>query len=271
MKQQIKKLKKQIDAMRPLSRSELAELKKWHNVTYTYHSNAIEGNTLTLAETKIIVEDGLTVGGHPVREILEAKNHKEVIEQLMDIVKKKQNLTEDLLFKLHKTLIKSIDDEGAGVYREIQVYPAPFGQNINKNIVTKSNSSTKLSKRCGVYITGEEKLPPSANKVPKLMKEFFIWYEKNKKLDSIDLAAKVHYRFVKIHPFIDGNGRIARILSNLILMSAGYPLVIIPIVRRIDYINSLKATSSERKFIDFFAEMVLENMKDYIRMTGKNL
>lgn len=242
MKQQIKKLKKQIDAMRPLSRSELAELKKWHNVTYTYHSNAIEGNTLTLAETKIIVEDGLTVGGHPVREILEAKNHKEVIEQLMDIVKKKQNLTEDLLFKLHKTLIKSIDDEAAGVYREIQV-----------------------------YIIGEEKLPPSANKVPKLMKEFFIWYEKNKKLDSIDLAAKVHYRFVKIHPFIDGNGRIARILSNLILMSAGYPLVIIPIVRRIDYINSLKATSSERKFIDFFAEMVLENMKDYIRMTGKNL
>jgi len=241
MKQKIKKLKKQIDAIRPLSKGELAELKKWYNVTYTYHSNAIEGNTLTLAETKIVVEDGLTVGGHPLREILEAKNHKEVIDQLMNVVQKKQDLTEELLFQLHKTLIKSIDDENAGIYRRIQV-----------------------------YITGEEKLPPPASKVPKLMTEFFQWYKKNKKLDPVDLAAKAHYRFVKIHPFVDGNGRIARILSNLILMSAGYPLVIIPIVRRADYINSLKSTSSEKQFMDFFMETVLENMKDYIRMMGKS-
>ncbi len=85
----IKKLKKKIDTLRPLTRSELVELHKWYVVTYTYHSNALEGNTLSLGETKLIVEDGITVGGHPLREILEAKNHKEVIEELISIIQKK--------------------------------------------------------------------------------------------------------------------------------------------------------------------------------------
>lgn len=237
-KQKIRKLKKKIDKMRPLSKSEVVELRKWYNVTYTFHSNAIEGNSLSLAETKIIVEDGLTVGGHPLREILEAKNHKLLIDELMKVVQKEQEINEQLLFRLHKILIKGIDDENAGKYRKVQV-----------------------------YITGEEKLPPPAVKVSKLMDVFFSWYNKNKnKIEAVDLAAKAHYRFVKIHPFIDGNGRIARVLSNLILMQAGYPLVIIPVIRRADYINSLKSGKKEKVFIDFFLEIVLENIKDYLRM-----
>jgi Fic family protein len=238
--QEIRKLKKKIDALRPLTKSELAELHKWYAVTYTYHSNALEGNTLTLGETKLVVEDGITVGGHPLREILEAKNHKEVIEDIIALVQKKQPITEAVIKKLHKVLIKEIDNETAGKYRKIQV-----------------------------YISGEEVLPPPSNKVTALMKEFWTWFESQTKIDPVLFAAKAHYRFVKIHPFTDGNGRIARILSNLILMRAGYPLVIIPVVTRAHYLSSLHSTKKEKDFIAFFQDIVLENMKDYLRMVAK--
>lgn len=236
---EIRKLKKQIDDLRPLSKGELAELKKWYDVTYTFHSNALEGNTLTLAETKIVVEDGITVGGHPVREILEAKNHKIVIDNLVAAVQKKQDLNEELLLFLHKNLIKGIDDESAGKYRKLQV-----------------------------YMTGDEKMPPKAKEVLGLIEAFFGWYNENKeKMDAVELAARAHYKLVKIHPFIDGNGRISRIIANLILMQAGYPLVIIPMVLRQKYIESLHSkTGSEEIFLKFFQETTLENMKDYLRM-----
>ncbi|MBI4599471.1 Fic family protein [Candidatus Uhrbacteria bacterium] len=237
--QKIKKLKKKIDSLRPLTPSELRELHKWYAVTYTYHSNALEGNTLSLGETKLVVEDGITVGGHPLREILEAKNHKEVIEELISIIQKKKSITEQLIKKLHKTLIKEIDNETAGRYRKIQV-----------------------------YITGEEVLPPPARRVPLLMKEFWAWFAKQKKTDPVVLAAKAHYRFVKIHPFTDGNGRIARVLSNIILMRAGYPLVIIPVVVRQKYLTALHSSRTEMDFVTFFQEITLENMKDYLRMIG---
>ncbi|MDP2656038.1 MAG: Fic family protein [bacterium] len=239
--QNIKQLKKKIDHLRPLSRAELAELHKWYAVTYTYHSNALEGNTLSLGETKLIVEDGLTVGGHPIREILEAKSHKEVIDQLITVIQKQTPITESLIKKMHKTLVKEIDGEMAGKYRKIQV-----------------------------YITGEEKLPPPSREIPKLMKEFWSWFQTQQKTDPINFSAKAHYRFVKIHPFTDGNGRIARVLSNMVLMRAGYPLVIIPLIMRSQYINALHSSNNEKRFIEFFQQITLENMKDYLRMVGKS-
>lgn len=237
--EQIKKLKKKIDALRPLTKSELAELHKWYSVTYTYHSNALEGNTLTLGETKLVVEDGITVGGHPLREIFEAKNHNEVISEIISVVQKKQPVTVLLVKKLHKILMKEIDNKAAGKYRKIQV-----------------------------FITGEEALPPSADNVPKLMKEYWSWFTRQKGVDPVIFAAKAHYRFVKIHPFTDGNGRIARLLSNLILMRAGYPLVIIPVIVRPRYLSALHSSKTESDFIAFFQEITLENMKDYLRMIG---
>ncbi len=240
LSEDIKKLKKKIDTLRPLSKSELLELHKWYEVTYTYHSNALEGNTLSLGETKLVVEDGLTVEGHPISEILEAKNHKEVIQDLIATVQKKNPVTEQLIKKLHKTLIKEIDNETAGKYRKIQV-----------------------------YVTGEEVLPPPASKVPALMKEYWAWFASQKNPDPVLFAAKAQYRFVKIHPFTDGNGRLARVLSNLILMRKGYPLVIIPLVTRQKYLAALHSSNTEAAFIKFFQEITLENMKDYIRMIGK--
>jgi Fic family protein len=237
----IKEVKRQIDDTRPLSQTELRELQKWYKVTYTYNSNAIEGNTLTLAETKIVVEDGLTVAGHSVKEILEAVNHTEIIDDLINIVKQKKRLTENLLLKMHKTLIRGIDDENAGKYRKVKV-----------------------------FISGSLEELPLPKDVPNLMKKFFNWHEKNKKIEPVILAADAHYRFVKIHPFIDGNGRMARLLSNFILMQHGYPMIIIPIIKRLEYISYLSQNSTKEKFIKFFAETALANMQDHLRMISND-
>lgn len=229
--------KKILDAKRPLTQSEIKAIRKWFDVTYTYHTNAIEGNTLTLGETRMILEDGLTVGGKQVKEIFEAKNHKKALDLLFAIVSGKEDLSEEIICDLHKKLLLDINDENAGNYRKIRV-----------------------------YITGSEELPPSAKKVPKLMKEFLKWYSNNKgKIDISELAALVHYKFVKIHPFIDGNGRIARLLVNLILLKNGYPPIIIPIIRRQEYIEAIK--KGEENFTLFMLDIINVNLEDYLRMT----
>ena len=238
---QIRELKDTIDSLRPLSSSELSELRKWYITTNTYHSNAIEGNSLTLEETKIVVEDGLTVKGKPLIDVLEAKNHKDVMNLLFAIVQQKKDITEAVILSLYKEILKGIDEENAGAYRRVQV-----------------------------RITGEQEFPPSADKIPLLIKELSDWYtDQKKKLHPVVLAAEFHYRFVKIHPFIDGNGRMARLLANLILLRNGYPLVIIPVVVRQDYIHSLKSTSPKSEFVALFLNSTKENMQDYLKMVGK--
>lgn len=234
----INQLKKEIDTLRPLNKGELQELKKWYETTYTYHTNALEGNSLTLAETKIVLEEGLTIEGKPLRDILEATNHKEALNLLFSLVEKKTKLTEECIFKLHKIFLDKLDSVNAGVYRKIQV-----------------------------YISGEEEKLPQATEVPFLMKNLLEWYEeKSAALHPTILSAEFHYRFVKIHPFIDGNGRIARLVSNLILLQNGYPLVIIPILRRREYITALKSTNTKEDFVNFYLTSVVDNMRDYLRM-----
>lgn len=232
----IKANKKILDAKRPLTPSEIKTIRKWFDVTYTYHTNAIEGNTLTLGETRMILEDGLTVGGKQVKEILEAKNHQKSLDLLFNFVSGKKNLSEEIICDLHRKLLLDIDDENAGNYRKIQV-----------------------------YITGSEDLPPAAKEVPGLMKEFIRWYKSSKdNTDLLELAALVHYRFVKIHPFIDGNGRIARLLANLILLEKGYPPIIIPIIRRQEYIEAIK--KGEENFTLFLLDIINVNLEDYLKM-----
>ncbi|MBU3924425.1 Fic family protein [Patescibacteria group bacterium] len=233
----IKANKKILDAKRSLTQSEIKTIRKWFDVTYTYHTNAIEGNTLTLSETRMILEDGLTVGGKQVKEILEAKNHQKTLDLLFEIVSGEKDLSEEIICNLHKKLLLDIDDENAGNYRKIQV-----------------------------YITGSEDLPPTAKEVSGLMKEFIKWYSDNKiKIDLLELVALIHHKFVKIHPFIDGNGRIARLLVNLILSKNGYPPIIIPIIRRQEYIEAIK--KGEESFALFMLDIINVNLEDYLRMT----
>ncbi|MFH1188125.1 MAG: Fic family protein [bacterium] len=232
----IEELKQKIDDLRPLSPGEVKEIRKWYDVSYTYNSNAIEGNTLTLGQTKMIIEDGLTVGGKQIKEILEVKNHKNVLDKLFDIAKNKNNISEKLILEFHEILLLDIDQENAEKYRKIQV-----------------------------YISGSEEKLPTAKRVPALMKNFLDWYAKDgKKLSPVVLAILFHYKFVKIHPFIDGNGRMARLLLNLILLRAGYPPIIVPVIRRQEYINAIQA--GEDAFVDFMLEIVEVNLEDYLRM-----
>lgn len=236
--QKIKDLKQKIDSMRPLNQGELNELKKWYSVTYTYNSNAIEGNSLTLEETKMVLEEGITIGGKPLREIFEVINHGKAIEKLYEFLKNNQDITEHTIKDVHKVILNKIDDENAGIYRKIQV-----------------------------YISGESEVLPPAKDIPKLMKELFTWYKKGlTKKDVLELIAEWHYKFVKIHPFVDGNGRVARLIVNLMLLKNGYPIQIIPIIRRQEYIQSLHSSKTFRDFYKFFLSVQYENMKDYLRM-----
>lgn len=228
----------EIQSKRPLNEGELQELRKSLKVDFTYNSNAIEGNTLTRGETKIVLEEGLTIDGKPLREIHETVNHNAIFDWLFTLIDAKEDLSEQLILQLHQFVLKNIDDENAGRYRQIQV-----------------------------SISGEESLPPSADEVPELMADLIQWYQQEKDtMHPALFAAVLHEKFVDIHPFIDGNGRTVRILINIHLMQRGYPLVIIPVSRRADYLKSLHSSASEGSFTQFFLEVVRENLKDYRRM-----
>ena len=207
--QKIDSKKKDLDKHRPLPREVLEELRKQFEIELTYNSNAIEGNSLTLNETKLVLEHGITIKGKSLREHFEAINHKEAIVFVEDVLK--GPITEDLAKKLNGTVLEKIDDRG-GRYRDINV-----------------------------RILGAVKSPPQAEKVPGLMKEFIDYAQTNpEKLNPVEFAAMLHYKFVVIHPFVDGNGRVARLLMNLVLMKHGYPITIVLKVDRKKYYDCLK-------------------------------
>ena len=203
--------KRELDRNRPLNASIVRKIEEEFTIAWTYNSNAIEGNTLTLQETEIVINTGITIGGKTVNEHFEAINHKEGIEYLKSVVNKNEKITEGTIKKLHALILKSIDDKEAGNYR-------------------KHN----------VRIIGANHLPPQSIKVPRLMNEFIEWLNMNEYTMNISqLASEVHYKFVMIHPFIDGNGRVARLIMNLILMKYGYPPAIILKVDRKRYYRVL--------------------------------
>jgi len=230
--------KRELDAFRPFPTEIVRKLEEQFTVEWTYNSNAIEGNTLTLKETELVINRGLTIGKKPLKEHFEAINHKEGIQYLYNFVKKKKELDEDTISALHKIILKNINDTEGGHYRT-------------------SN----------VMITGAIHIPPSAIKIKKLMNEFFEWYYKNrKKLSIAELAAWVHYKIVHIHPFIDGNGRTARLLMNLILIQNGYPPAVILNVDRQKYYRALKDADREKynSFFNFMGRSIERSLFIYL-------
>ncbi|NQT60981.1 MAG: Fic family protein [Bacteroidetes bacterium] len=211
LKNSIQGKKRELDRHRPLQSSIVRKLEEEFSLAWTYNSNAIEGNTLSLQETEIVINQGITIGGKTVNEHFEAINHMKGIEYLKKIVNRQENLSEEVVKRLHGIILSSISDEEAGSYR-----------------------------RYNVRIVGAHHLPPQAVKVPALMEEFLAWYYSNEYTKSVaEIAAEIHYRFVMIHPFIDGNGRVARLLMNLYLMRNGYPPAIILKVDRKRYYRVL--------------------------------
>lgn len=219
---QINFKKQLLDAKRPLPEYTLRSLREKLFLEWTYNSNAIEGNTLTINETKVVLE-GITVGGKTMREHLEVINHQEAISYVEDIVRKEDLFSERQIKNLHHLVLKGIDDSNAGVYRDQQV-----------------------------FISGAQHTPPAPFKIQEQMDNLFKWYEgKAQSLHPIVRGSILHVIFVGIHPFIDGNGRTARLLLNLELMKSGYPPVIIRVENRLAYYNALDKSHTTEDYEDF--------------------
>ena len=232
--------KKILDSKRPLPKKTLESLEENFKLEWTYNSNAIEGNTLTLKETKVALE-GITIGGKTVREHLEAINHNEAISMLEEIIADNEELTEMDVKNIHALVLKGIDNENAGRYR-------------------KEN----------VIISGATHIPPESVIVPELMEKLIYRYDEWKeKYHPIIVAALLHAEFVKIHPFIDGNGRTARLLMNFEAMKSGYPPIIIKVKDRLKYYETLDEgalTGDYTEFVKLVKKSANEMMDLYLKV-----
>lgn len=191
--------KMRLDSLRPFPNEALKRIREDICLEWTYHSNAIEGNTLNLNETRIVLKDGMTVKGKSLREHFEALNHQDAIKYLESIVQSKKQITSSELLSIHALVLQRIEKEFSGRYRN-----------------------------AGVRIIGANFIPPNAAKVSDLVDELIDYVTQNtKQFHPCLLATLLHHRLVWIHPFFDGNGRTARLLFNLFLMKQGYPPAII--------------------------------------------
>ncbi|MBI5065662.1 Fic family protein [Candidatus Woesearchaeota archaeon] len=231
--------KKKLDSLRPLTKLQLKVLKEKWDIEYIYNSTAIEGNTLSLNETKLVLEEGITIGGKSLREHLDVSNQKEAIKFVEDFVKDRaKKIAEQNVLFLHKLTLKGISDYWAGRYKESQ----------NRILGSKLKTTPPYRVRYEM-----QELVYKINQNPQ-------------KLDPILLASFAHHELVRIHPFVDGNGRTARLLTNLILIKNGYPPIIIRNNERKKYFSALeRAHSGDLKpFANFIAQKVDEALTVYI-------
>lgn len=237
---EIDTLKKRIDEHRPFSKALAESLHEKLIVEWTYHSNGIEGNTLTLSETKVVLE-GITVGGKSVVEHLEAINHREAILFLEELISNKEVLSEWNIKNIHGLILKGIDSENAGKYRM-------------ENVV----------------ISGAAHIPPKYYEINDLMQKLIMEFKEDwVAYHPVIKATLLHGEFVKIHPFIDGNGRVSRLLLNFELMKHGYPPIIIKKENRASYYDVLDyghMTYDYGPFIRFVAEQVLESEQMWVEL-----
>jgi Fic family protein len=230
-----------LDRARPLPTHTVASLREKLMLEWTYHSNAIEGNTLTLRETKVVLE-GITVGGKSLREHFEATNHRDAILYVEAIVANDEALTEWQIRNLHALVLKSIDSEQAGRYRQ-------------ENVV----------------IAGASTVPPDFMHLPAEMAALIDWYNQAAAMHPVERAAELHTRFVKIHPFVDGNGRMGRLLLNFELMKMGYPPAIIRKEDRLAYYDALDRAcmSGDYGEITFLVAVSVQRSLDvYLELLG---
>ncbi|OTG69448.1 cell filamentation protein Fic [Acinetobacter sp. ANC 4470] len=238
----IDNLKAKLDQYRPFPSSITRNLQEDLILRWTYHSNAIESNSLTLLETKVVLE-GITVAGKTLNEHFEAINHRDAILYVEDIIKKDEPFSEWQIRNIHQLILKNIDDENAGRYRQ---------QN--------------------VLISGAATNPPDYTLLNDKMAQFIDWYNTDAhKLHPLERAAKVHADFVGIHPFIDGNGRTSRLLMNLELLKSGYPPSVITVDNRLAYYEALDqwmAYGNTESFMNLVATVVLDGFKPYQVVLG---
>ena len=231
----IERLKSWLDSFRPLSPIIVAELKKLYDVQLTYNSNAIEGNTLTQSETELVLTTGITVGGKTLQEHLEVIGHKDAIDYIETLAQQDTRINEWKIKQIHNLILRTIVPEEAGKYRQLDVKAA-----------------------------GTNYLYPAHYLLPQLMTDFVEWLNSKsaRQLHPIDFATTAHYRFVTIHPFRDGNGRTARLIMNLLLMRAGYPIVIISNQIRNEYINAIAFAQQNQDDLSQLLNLVVNATKN---------
>ncbi|MFH0873762.1 MAG: Fic family protein [Candidatus Komeilibacteria bacterium] len=236
--------RKELNKLRPLRASAVKKLQEKFRLEMTYNSNAIEGNSLTLKETFLVINEGITVKGKPLKDHLETKDQYAALEYLYDLVDKdkRNTVSEGLIRSIHQIVVQETEKDQAGKYRT-----------------------------ANVFIMGAKHTPPEAFQVPQLMNGLIVWLKQNsKKISAIELAALLHHKLVSIHPFFDGNGRTARLVMNLILMRAGYPLTIILKNDRKKYYNVLaKADGGDYvPLVNFIAQTIERSFDIYLKTLG---
>ena len=238
--EEIDALKAELDKFRSLDNDTIRDALA---IEYTYESNRIEGNTLTLRETDLVINKGLTVGGKSMREHLEAINHKDAIDYIKEIAQNDIELSEKVVKDIHALILRGIDKENAGTYRRVPV-----------------------------LISGARHVPPQPYLIEKLMEEYFEFYETHKNtLHPVILSAEMHERLVSIHPFIDGNGRTSRLVMNLLLIRNGCPIANIKgdTTSRLQYYEALEAVQMEddkNSFIQFISLEVKKSLEHYLKL-----
>lgn len=234
----IEEKKAKLDSLRPLPAATLNRLKEQFTVEWIYNSNAIEGSTMTLRETQLILETGLTIGGKSLREHFEVTNHKDAIDYVEALAQKDERITPSHVRQIHKLVLSQIDDANAGQYRKTEV-----------------------------RIAGAKHIPPESWEIPQRMTEWGDWLKSwEKKIHPVELAAQAHHRLVAIHPFIDGNGRTARLVMNLILFKQGYPLAVILRVNRSQYYQILMQADAGKSnaLVNFVGRAVDHSLTLYL-------
>ena len=231
--------KAQLDALRPLPTAAIRRLNEELTIEWIYNSNAIEGSTLTLQETRLILEQGITIGGKSLREHFEVVNHQQAIHFVESLVQEDVRLSPFHVRQIHGLVLSRIDDDNAGQYRNIPV-----------------------------RIAGSSHEPPPAWDIPALMDDWANWSAAAMdQLDTVSLAAMAHHKLVEIHPFIDGNGRTARLVMNVILMRAGYPPAIIATINRQQYYRVLSQADRNDPvpLVNFVGRAVEQSLTLYVQ------
>lgn len=249
LKRQLSELKQCLDSFRPLSENEVFKLKQAFDVEYTYQSNRMEGSTLSKNETYLIVNKGFTIKGKSLAEHLEAVNHQEAIDYIREVAASEMPFDKRCLLNIHSLILHGINRENAGRYRQEEV-----------------------------MISGSRFVPPSFLQVMDLMDEYFEFYRQNQDImHPVELAAEMHERLVTVHPFIDGNGRTAGLVMNLILLRNGYPITILDSEneKRSAYYDSLEACQTgsdpeKQQFKMFIGNHVKKWLFAYLNLLAPN-
>ena len=234
---------KELLSFRPIPKDTIKSLREFYRVGLTYTSNALEGNSLTETETKVVIVDGLTINGKPLRDVYEAVGHAKAYDHIHKLAKNK-TLEESDILMLHRLFYQQIDADKAGVYRKVPV-----------------------------VISGSRYPVTPHLKIRAEMRKFVAWFNKNEsRMNPVEFAAQVHKKFVFIHPFVDGNGRVARLLMNLALLRGEYTIALIPAVRRMEYVSALEVAHIDDKvFVGFIADCVVATQADLLRLLRNNL